>query len=89
MNWLKNFWQSTKSRSWLKWVNRALWGGALLGVLSGLIIIAVVAKSDLPSFTELENPQYDLASIIYDANNIPFGKYYIENREFISFNDLS
>ena len=43
----------------------------------------------MPSFSELENPQYDLASIIYDTKDRPFGKYFIENREQISINELS
>lgn len=58
-------------------------------MIAAFLIMLSVAKSDLPSFEELENPQYDLASIIYDTNGEAFGKYYIENREFIQFRDLS
>ena len=58
-------------------------------ILLWILIFVVVSRSDLPGFEELENPQYDLASIIYDANEVAFGKYYIENREFIDYEDLS
>ena len=43
----------------------------------------------MPSFSQLENPQYDLASVIYDVKERPFGKYFIENREQISSKELS
>ncbi len=82
-------WASTVERSWIKWVARLLWAGAIMGVLMSIIVIVIVSQSDLPSFEELENPKYDLASVIYDSNEVPYGKYYIENREFISFKDLS
>ncbi len=89
MSRLKRFWSSDVEKSWLRWLCRFLWAGAIIGVLAGIIVITIVAKSDLPTFEELENPQYDLASVIYDSNEIPYGKYYIENREFIQFRDLS
>jgi len=89
MNWVKKIWNSTEEKRWLKWLCRLLWAGAIVGVVGGALIFFSVARSDLPSFTELENPQYDLASIIYDTNGDPFGKYYIENREFIDFKDLA
>ena len=89
MNRIKRFWSSQVEKSWLLWLSRFLWAGAILGVIAGIIVITVVAKSDLPSFEELENPKYDLASVIYDANEVPYGKYYIENREFIQFRELS
>ena len=89
MSRIKRFWSSEEEKSYLKWIARILWAGAILGILAGFFIIISVANSDLPGFDELENPQYDLASIIYDSNDEPFGKYFIENREFIDFGDLS
>jgi len=89
MSRIKAFWTSTTERNWLKWVARSLWAATILGVIAGFMTIIIVSQSDLPGFTELENPQYDLASIIYDVNEEAFGKYYIENREFIDFKELS
>jgi len=60
------------------------------------ILFAIVGRfllqtinGDLPSFADLENPEYDQASVIYDCNGESFGKYYVENREVIDYNELS
>ena len=89
MDKLKEWWRSPSEKKWLSWLAKVLWICAIAGVIFSVIVFIVVGRSDLPGFDELENPQYDLASIIYDVNEVPFGKYYIENREFIDFNDLS
>ncbi len=88
-SFLRNIWNSPTERNGLKWLSRTIWALAFLGVLISIGIIVSISNSDLPSFEDLENPQYDLASVIYDARDIPFGKYYIENREFIEFSELS
>lgn len=85
----KKIWNDPKERSWIKWLSRILWASAIGGVLIGIITFSIVSFSDLPGFEELENPQYDLASIIYDTNGETYGKYYIENREFTDYADLS
>jgi len=63
------------------------------GVLSIVGLIALIfiwiSNTDLPSFEDLENPKYDLASVIYDAKGTPFGRYYIEDRVAISYEQLS
>jgi len=87
--WLDRIWSSTQEKTWLKWLARILWVGAISGVIAGALILWSVSRSDLPGFEELENPQYDLASVIYDAQEVAYGKYYIENREFVDFQDLS
>ncbi|MFT6807420.1 MAG: penicillin-binding protein 1A [Saprospiraceae bacterium] len=87
--WLDRIWSSTTERTWLKWFARFLWVGAIAAVIGGALILWSVSRGDLPGFQELENPQYDLASVIYDAQGISYGKYYIENREFVDFKDLS
>ena len=43
----------------------------------------------MPSFEELENPKSNLASEIYSADQVLLGKYYIENRSNIHFDELS
>ncbi len=43
----------------------------------------------MPSFEELENPKSNLASEIYTADQQVLGKYYIENRSNIHYNELS
>jgi len=43
----------------------------------------------MPSFEELENPKSNLASEVITADQQILGKYYIENRSNIHYNDLS
>lgn len=78
------------------WVNqnqkniiKGIWGAALFIVffISGMLLLA--GSSGIPTFEQLENPEYDEASIIYDEKGRPFGKYYVENREPIKFKDLN
>jgi len=76
-------------KKWLKWLCYALWLGVILGLLFVVLLFFNIANSDLPSFEDLENPQYDLATIVYDVNGESFGKYYVENREQIIFEELS
>ncbi len=43
----------------------------------------------MPSFEELENPKSNQASEIYASDGVLLGKYFIENRSNISYEDLS
>lgn len=43
----------------------------------------------MPSFQELENPKSALASEIISADGKVLGKYYIENRSTVDFNNIS
>ena len=43
----------------------------------------------LPSLRTLENPQSQLASVIYFADGVEMGKYFRENRNRIYYDDLS
>jgi penicillin-binding protein 1A len=78
-----------KSYRFLKWTAILLWIILFLGIITVLRFIIITANDDIPSFEELEKPQYNQASVIYDANGVSFGKYYIENRELVSYDDLS
>ena len=67
---------------WLRW-------SALMVLLLILVGFLSISFSDLPSFEDLENPKYDLASTIYDVNGKPFGRYYIEDRVAVDYEQLS
>lgn len=43
----------------------------------------------MPTFEELENPQTNLASEIYSDKGEVLGKFFIENRTFVEYEDLS
>ncbi len=73
----------------LKWLALLLWLLLLIGLIVPTKFILNTLDGDLPTFEDLENPEYDEASIIYDVKGTPFGKYYVENREIIQFSDLN
>ena len=61
------------------------------------IIIAVIIfgffiylwNVSTPSFEELENPKFDLASVIYDEKGVVIGKYFVENREQVTYDSIN
>ena len=68
-----------------------LW--SLMGI--GIIAIAglfALAKSEIlgpmPTFDELENPKTNLATQIYSADGEIIGTYFIENRTYLSYEEL-
>lgn len=81
--------KSARNRKWLKIAKFTMWTFAIALVISMFYLFFSINKGDLPTFEQLENPEYDLASVIYDANKVPFGKYFVENRETIKFDELS
>ena len=86
--------ETTTEKKWnkgkiLKIVTLLLWIGAIAGVIGTFLLFNYISKQDLPSFADLENPEYDQASIIYDDNGTTFGKYYIENRVPVQYDQIS
>ena len=73
----------------LRWLALLLWLLLLIGLIVPTKFILNTLNGDLPTFEDLEDPEYDEASIIYDIKGTPFGKYYVENREIISYGDLN
>ncbi len=69
----------------VKW----LWRGVGAVILAVAVVFLGLSFTDLPSVKELENPKSELASQVYADNGEVFGRYYIENRVPVSFNDLS
>ena len=86
---ISKIWDNHVKYKWLKVVAYSLWAITIGGMLTAFSIFYVFSKGELPSFEQLENPKYDLASIVYSDDNTPFGKYYIENREFVDYDELS
>ncbi|MBR9919902.1 MAG: peptidoglycan glycosyltransferase [Bacteroidetes bacterium] len=72
-----------------KKIVRYMWialGAALVG---GILVFLILSFSDLPDTQELENPRSELATEIYASNGDVLGRFYIENRVPVSFNELS
>ena len=64
-----------------------------LGGFGLLILLLLCANFGLfgkmPSVTELENPEADLASEIISSDGILMGKYYAENRSEVKYSEMS
>jgi penicillin-binding protein 1A len=64
-----------------------------LGGFGLLILLLLCANFGLfgkmPSVSELENPEADLASEIYSSDGILMGKYYTENRSEVKYSEIS
>ncbi|MDA0309490.1 MAG: hypothetical protein O3C46_02085, partial [Bacteroidetes bacterium] len=63
----------------LKWV----WLLVLSPILGFYLILGLASVGlfgALPGFEELEDPRFNLASVIYSSDGEVLGKYYIENR---------
>jgi penicillin-binding protein 1A len=43
----------------------------------------------VPTFEDLENPKNNLASEVYSCDSVLLGKFYLENRTYVDFNELS
>ena len=67
----------------------------LLWILAGLFIVGIVAffimlsNGDLPDFDELENPEFELATGIYDNKGRELGRFYTQNRVPVKFENLN
>jgi len=67
---------------------------SLVGALFILIVLIFILISKgklgpMPSFSELENPEYNLAAEVYSEDEILLGKIEIENRTWTEYKDLS
>ncbi len=53
------------------------------------LFISTGYLGSLPTFERLENPENNLASEIYTEDNKLLGKFFVENRTFITYEELS
>lgn len=70
----------------------AFWVVFVLGILSTVLFFYLVAAGKfgyMPSFSELENPKSALATEILSTDGQILGRYYIENRSNITYEDLN
>jgi penicillin-binding protein 1A len=67
-------------------------GLAIVGVISGISFFGMIyfgVFGKLPTAEDLKNIQNNEASEIYSADGKLLGKYYVENREIVSYEDIS
>lgn len=72
-----------------------LWLAFTVGLLSFILFVWGVSINflglygELPDFKTLENPQSEIASELYSADNVLLGTYFRENRSPVTYTDLS
>ncbi|HBE40346.1 MAG TPA: penicillin-binding protein, partial [Bacteroidales bacterium] len=79
---------NTKNRKYLIW----FWALFALPFMIIIILFILISREKLgpmPSFSELENPEYYLAAEVYSEDEVLLGKISIENRTWTNYNDLS
>ncbi len=70
----------------------AFWSVFLAGVLTVVLVFYLVAAGKfgyMPSFTELENPNSSLATEIISTDGVILGRYYLQNRSNITYDNLN
>lgn len=70
------------------WVRR-MWLGAVGLVVAVILFFVILSFLDLPDFQQLENPEFEKASRVYDNQGAEFGRYYTQNRVPVRFSDLN
>lgn len=68
---------------------KRLWMIVLSGILAILLFFVYLSFQDLPTFEELENPDYKFATVVYFNNNNEMGRLFKQNRVGINYKDLS
>ncbi|MFK7903471.1 MAG: penicillin-binding protein 1A [Chitinophagales bacterium] len=81
-----------KKRSFVRTLIYLIWGGFFIGLLSFFLLFWGISNGmfgELPSFIELESPKNSLASEVYSSDSVLLGKFYIENRSNVSYDEIS
>lgn len=58
-------------------------------LLTLFLLISANRLGPIPSFEELENPDNSLAAVVYSEDNVLLGKFYIQNRTWTDYEDIS
>lgn len=84
-----------KSRNKLKLITRLTWVFFLVGIIGFPIYIWAVSVNynnlfgELPSYSQLENPEQNLTSTVYTADGVQLGSgYYRDNRNPVTYDEL-
>ena len=83
--------ETNKIHGWRGKFIIAMWSTAGVGIVA-LVLLFTLAKYEvlgpMPTFDELENPKTNLATQIFSADGQVIGNYFIENRTYLSFEEL-
>ena len=66
-----------------------MWRLLFIGIAVWLLLFFLLSFTNLPSVSQLENPKSELASVVYSGAGTDLGRFYIENRVPVDFEELS
>lgn len=66
-----------------------MWLLAITGLFLGAAFIVLISFSDLPEIDELENPEFEYATIVYTSDQKELGRYFKYNRDWVTYEELS
>jgi penicillin-binding protein 1A len=84
--------KETLTQSDISKYNKLFWkifGGVFLFCIIIFAATGLGLFGELPSFRDLENPKSNQASIIYAADKVELGNYFVQNRSNVSYQDVS
>ena len=87
----KNNTKKKKESSGFSKYIKIFWGIFLAGVLSVILFFLMASWGvfgKLPTFEQLENPEYNIATEIISSDGVTIGKFFAENRTPIKYSDL-
>ncbi len=83
--------KTKRVKGWKRWLIIAMWTVIFIGVVA-VTSLFIMAKTEvlgpMPTFDELENPKTNLATQIYSSDGEVLGTYFIENRTYLSYEEL-
>lgn len=91
-SWFANLWYRLGSPKHPKRWSVIFWSLILIPVFSLaalLFAICIGVFGQLPTFEELENPRSNIATELISSDGVNLGNFYVENRSFIEYGDLS
>jgi len=77
-----------KYKIYIRW----FWAIYIFPFLCITILFILISKEKLgpmPTFEQLENPENNLAAEVYSEDGVLLGKFYIQNRTWTEYNDIS
>jgi len=79
----------SKQARYLSLIIKYFWIALVIGLILLAGIFTYISKTQMPDTEELENPNFEYASIIYDENIEEIGRYYKFNREWVYYESLN
>ncbi|MCQ2203058.1 MAG: transglycosylase domain-containing protein [Bacteroidales bacterium] len=67
----------------------SLFGFGVISVITFFTLLSYGVLGFMPTFEDLENPKNSLATDIISSDGVTFGKFYVENRSQVEYEDLS